>query len=129
MNLVVIDKLWNDVLSPQHGFYGDVAHCLKDIRRRYPEAFVDQRWLQDNRFAHLLPPEERLVIGESQEWAIVWGGRFQVCVAFLVRSASCLPLPRTAGGDMGQTLDHLEEPGDSPVTFPPAVDPLARMEE
>ncbi len=39
------------------------------------------------------------------------------------------PLPRTAAGDMAQTLEHLEEPEDSRVTFPPAVDPLAKMEE
>jgi len=43
--------------------------------------------------------------------------------------ADAQSLPRTAAGDQGQVLEHLEEPEDSPVTFPPAVDPLARMEE
>ena len=35
----------------------------------------------------------------------------------------------SAAGDLGQVLEHLQEPEDSRVTFPPAVDPLARMEE
>ena len=98
MNLAVVDVVWQwepRQYSAQRGFYGDVEHCVKDVRRRWPHAFADcetdtpsvkYRWVRDGRFSDSLPPEMREIIGEDQEWCIVWGGRYMTAVAFLVRS-------------------------------------------
>ncbi len=88
MNIVVLHKMPDDTLACERAFYGDVEHCVKQVRKQYPKAFVNPDWwIHDNRWADKLPAEIRQVIGEDQEWAIVWGGPFHTGVAVLVRKA------------------------------------------
>jgi hypothetical protein len=86
-SIVILDRQWDDSLTPQSGFYGDVGHCIKDIRRRHPQAFPWERWIRDSRFYGLLAEEQRVALGCDLEWLLVWGGPFTTSVAILVRKA------------------------------------------
>ena len=90
MNIVLVDVLHDGEYSVQRGaFYGDVAHCVVDVRRRHPKAFASPSgWVESGVLKKELTVEQREVIGNRQELCVIWGGRFQTSVAYMVRAAA-----------------------------------------
>ena len=88
MSIVLINRLWDGSLSVQRGaFYGDVEHCVKDIRRRHPKAYADDDWAPVTpKMLDGADDQQLQVLGGKPEFKVVWAGPYLGSCAYLVRS-------------------------------------------